>query len=135
MTAFALATPVRTVSAEMNITPLVDVMLVLLVIFMLAVPAATHRLELESAPCSKSCPPPPAPINLSIKQTGELYWNGSAIDRATLATNFAQLARQPDAPPVLVRPEASTHYALVTDLLATARNADVRRISLEPAIR
>ena len=52
-----------------------------------------------------------------------------------LAAKFAQLALQPDAPPVLVRPEASTHYALVTDLLAAARNADVRRISLEPANR
>ncbi|HET7063342.1 MAG TPA: biopolymer transporter ExbD [Rudaea sp.] len=135
MTAFALATPIRTVSAEMNITPLVDVMLVLLVIFMLAVPVTTHRLELVSASCAKNCPPPPAPVNLSIKQTGELYWNGGAINRATLAANFAQLARQVDAPPVLVRPEASTHYALVTDLLAAARNADVRKISLEPANR
>jgi biopolymer transport protein ExbD len=135
MTALALATPIRTVSAEMNITPLVDVMLVLLVIFMLAVPMATHRLQLESASCAKNCPAPPPPINLSIKQTGELYWNGSAINRATLAANFEQLARQPDAPPVLVRPEASTHYALVTDLLAAARNADVRRISLEPTQR
>jgi len=133
MTAFALATPIRTVSAEMNITPLVDVMLVLLVIFMLAVPMTTNRLDLESAPCSKNCPIPASPVNLSIKQTGEMYWNGTAIDRATLAVNFAQLARKPDAPVVLVRPEARTHYTLVTDLLAAARNADVRRISLEPA--
>ena len=133
MTAFALAAPQRTVSAEMNITPLVDVMLVLLVIFMLAVPLKTHRLELVSAPCVKDCPIPGEPINLSIKQTGELYWNGSAINRATLAANFARLAQQADAPAVLVRPEAHTHYALVTDLLAAANNADVRRISLEPA--
>jgi len=131
----AYGTAIRTVSAEMNITPLVDVMLVLLVIFMLAVPLKTHRLELESSPCAKDCPAPPAPINLSIKQTGELYWNGSAITRSMLATNFTRLARQPDAPPVLIRPEARTRYALVTDLLAAARNADVRRISLEPANR
>jgi len=131
----AYGTAIRTVSAEMNITPLVDVMLVLLVIFMLAVPLNTHRLELVSAPCAKDCHAPPAPINLSIKQTGELYWNGSAITRSTLAANFARLAQQPDAPPVLVRPEARTRYALVTDLLAAARNADVRRISLEPADR
>jgi len=51
----AYGTAIRTVSAEMNITPLVDVMLVLLVIFMLAVPLKTHRLEFESAPCSKDC--------------------------------------------------------------------------------
>lgn len=135
MAAFALGTSTRTFTAEMNITPLVDVMLVLLVIFMLAVPLKTHRLELESSRCATNCPQPPAPVNLSIKQTGELYWNGSPINRATLAANFAQLARLEDAPPVLVRPEASTRYTLVTDLLAAARNADVRRISLEPVDR
>jgi len=52
-----------------------------------------------------------------------------------LAANFAQRARQAHAPPVLARPEASTRCALVTDLLAAARNADVRKISLEPANR
>jgi biopolymer transport protein ExbD len=135
MAAFALGTGIRTVTAEMNITPLVDVMLVLLVIFMLAVPLKTQRLELESSPCSKNCPQPPAPVNLSIKQTGELYWNGSPINRAMLAANLALLSRQADAPPVLVRPEARTRYALVTDLLAAARNADVRKISLEPVNR
>jgi biopolymer transport protein ExbD len=133
MAAFALGTTIRSVTAEMNITPLVDVMLVLLVIFMLAVPLKTQRLALESSPCRSNCPQPPAPVSLSIKQTGELYWNGSPINRLALTANFAQLARQADAPPVLVRPEASTRYALVTDVLAAARNADLRRISLEPA--
>jgi biopolymer transport protein ExbD len=135
MTAFALAAPIRTVTALMNITPLVDVMLVLLVIFMLTVPLKTHRLELESSPCAKNCPPPPAPVSLSIKQTGELYWNGAGITRATLAANLAQLARQVDPPPLVIRPEPSTRYALVTDLLAAARNAQVRKVSLEPAKR
>ena len=135
MAAFAIGASVRTVAAEMNITPLVDVMLVLLVLFMLAVPLKTHRLKLESSASANDCPAPSAPVSLSIKQTGELYWNGSAINRATLAANFAQLARQADSPAVIIRPEARTRYALVTDLLATARNADVRRISLEPANR
>ena len=128
----AYRTAIRTVSAEMNITPLVDVMLVLLVIFMLAVPLKTHRLELESAPCVRDCPAPATPVNVSIKRTGEMYWNGVAINHAMLAANLAQIARQPNPPAVLVRPEARTHYVLVTDLLAAARNADVK-IGLEPA--
>jgi biopolymer transport protein ExbD len=129
----AYGTAIRSANAEMNITPLVDVMLVMLVIFMLAIPLKTHRLELESAPCVKDCPPPATPVNLSIKRTGEMYWNGVAINRAMLAANFAQLAQQADPPAVRIRPESSTRYALVTDLLAAARTADVRRISLEPA--
>jgi biopolymer transport protein ExbD len=135
MAAFALGNSYRSVTAQINITPLVDIMLVLLVIFMLAVPLKTQRLELASSPCAENCAPPPAPVNLSIKQTGELYWNGTAISRAALAANFALLARQADPPAVQIRPEASARYALVTDVLASARNADVRKVSLEPAKR
>jgi biopolymer transport protein ExbD len=104
----AYGTAIRTVSAEMNITPLVDVMLVLLVIFMLAVPLKTHRLELESGPCVKNCPPTATPVNLTIKRSGEMYWNGVAINHAMLGASFAQIARQSNPPVVLVRPESST---------------------------
>ena len=131
MTASALATPIRTVSAEMNITPLVDVMLVLLVIFMLAVPMTTHRLQLESAPCAKNCPTPPPPINLSIKQTGELYWNGVSINRAQLERNLVVLAAQENPPLLTLRPEARTKYARVAEVLAAAKNANLQRISVE----
>jgi len=110
----------------------VDVMLVLLVIFMLAVPMTTHRLVLESTPClGFSCPTPAEPINVSLKQTGELYWNGAAVNRAELAVNLAALAHRADPPALLVHPEAGTRYMQVTDLLAVARNADVQRISVE----
>jgi len=130
MTAFALRDANRNPTAAMNITPLVDVMLVLLVIFMLAVPMATQRLPLFNASaCTGHCPPPPAPAHLSIKRTGELYWNGSAINRAQLAANLAGLARQAQPQSLEIRPEAGTRYGDVTTILAAARNADVERVS------
>jgi len=136
MTAFAQDRPSQAARAEINITPLVDVLLVLLVIFMLAVPVPTQRLAMRnSLPCARDCPKPPTPVSLSIKQTGELYWNGSSISHATLAANLEALARADDAPGLIVHPEAHTRYALVTDVLAAANDAQLSRISLAPAER
>jgi biopolymer transport protein ExbD len=133
MAAFALRNGNRSVAFEMNVTPRVDVMLVLLVIFMLAMPLTTHRLALTmSPPCAANCPVPAEPIRLAIERTGELYWNGSAINRSSLAMNLAALAQRPREPAVGIRVEASTRYALLTDVLAAAHNAGVRQIGIAP---
>ena len=131
MAAFVPRDPTHSVTAAMNITPLVDVMLVLLVIFMLAVPLATQRLPLLNPPqCLGSCPPPGEPVRLAIKRTGEMYWNGAAISTARLAQNLALLAQTEQAPALELHPEASTRYARVAEVLAAARNADVKRVSI-----
>ena len=132
MTAFALRNPVRNLSAEINITPLVDVMLVLLVIFMLAAPLATRKLTLVNAPPCAACSRPTEPIRLAIKRSGELYWNGTAISRSALALNLAVTARDERAPAIEVHVEARTRYAQVTEVLAAAHNAGIERIDLAP---
>jgi biopolymer transport protein ExbD len=74
MTAFASNNRSAGIAAQINVTPLVDVMLVLLVIFMIAVPVTTQRLTLAIAPaCQHNCPPTSEPVRLAIKGTGELY--------------------------------------------------------------
>ena len=74
----------------------------------------------------------PESVNLSVKQTGEMYWNGVAISRAGLAAQFAALAQQADPPSVAIRAESRTRYQYVADVLAAAQNANVQRISVEP---
>ena len=132
MTAFALRNPVRNLTAEINITPLVDVMLVLLVIFILTAPLTTRKLALTNAPPCIACTHPAEPIRLAIKRTGEVYWNGTAISRSALALNLAASARDERAPEIEVHVEARTRYAQVTEVLAVARNAGVERIGLAP---
>jgi biopolymer transport protein ExbD len=121
--------------AEINVTPLVDVMLVLLIIFMIAAPLVTHKLTLNFGEhaCIGACPAPTEPVTLSIKQTGELYWNGVALNRADLARNLAVVAQQSEPPALNLRPEARTRYELVADVLAAAKNANLSRIAIEPA--
>ena len=132
MAVFALDREVRSF-AQINVTPLVDVMLVLLIIFMLAVPMLAHKLTLNfrGSECGLNCPKPTEPVALSIKQTGELYWNGIALNRAELAQNLAVLGQQSDPPQLTLRPEARTRYELVAGVLAAAKNANLQRISIE----
>ena len=104
MAAFALERE-PTAFAQVNVTPLVDVLLVLLVIFMLTVPQITHKLTLDFSHCDVGCPLPSDPVRLSIKQTGELYWNGTALNRTELEHNFVVLAQATQTPMLTLRPE------------------------------
>jgi biopolymer transport protein ExbD len=120
----------------MNITPLVDVLLVLLVVFMLAAPAATQRLGLTNAPpCRADCPVPAEPVRLALKRTGELYWNGTAINRADLAAHLAALGTIARAPALEIHPERGTRYDQVAMLLVAAHDAEVRDIGVAPPER
>jgi len=119
---------------QINVTPLVDVLLVLLVIFMITVPLLTHKLTLDFSHCAKDCPIATDPVTLSIKQTGELYWNGIAINRGELERNLSLLSRQNDPPRLTLRAEARTRYERFTEVLVAAKNANLSRISVEPAM-
>jgi biopolymer transport protein ExbD len=131
MSAFALPRLPPSATAVINVTPLVDVMLVLLVIFMLAVPLTTQRLPLRNAACARDCPAAPAPAHLSVKRTGEMYWEGRAINRSELQANLGALARDPQRA-LEIDVEATAHYALLADALAAARNAEVPRVTIAP---
>jgi biopolymer transport protein ExbD len=131
--AFALRNGTPGVASQINVTPLVDVMLVLLVIFMLAAPSTTQRLPLVNAPpCRDDCPMPREPVRLAIKRTGELYWNGAMITRGTLFSNLAALGQQSQPQSLEIHAEANARYALVTDVLAAAHDAAVRQIAIAP---
>ena len=72
--------------AEINVTPLVDVMLVLLIIFMITAPAVTNRILIDVPQKSTQPPPkdPPPPIDLGIRASGQLFWNGQPISMEIL---------------------------------------------------
>ena len=117
--------------AEINITPLVDVMLVLLVIFMVAAPVLTHRIPLD---LPQAAPPhatvTPTVVDLRIDAAGGVSWNGAASSLDALPAQLADLVRaNPAQPPLLrVAPNADADYGTVARVLAMARNAGVERI-------
>jgi biopolymer transport protein ExbD len=130
--AFANATTQRDSVAQINITPLVDVLLVLLVIFMIAAPVLTQRIPLTlpgTAPPSTQATS--ATIDLRIDAAGQLTWNGSDAPMAALQPMLeAELQRDPANPPTLrIDANGDADYGVVAKVLAAARNADLTRIA------
>jgi biopolymer transport protein ExbD len=78
--------------SDINMTPLIDIMLVLLIIFIITIPVMTHAVKIDNPlppPPNFVPPPPPEIVNLSIDFDGTLLWNGAAVDRKTLQSYIA----------------------------------------------
>ena len=78
--------------SDINMTPLIDVMLVLLIIFIITLPVATNAVKIDNPlpqPPQNPPPPPPEVINLSIDFDGTIMWNGTPVDRTTLQNYIA----------------------------------------------
>ncbi|NUS39266.1 MAG: biopolymer transporter ExbD [Lysobacter sp.] len=127
--AFASDTTHRGI-AEMNITPLVDVMLVLLVIFMVAAPVLTHRIPLDLPQAGPQSPASPTGIDLRIDAAGEVFWNGTPTSFAALPARLATATQVDEArmPALRIDASADADYGAVARVLAMARDAGIARI-------
>src|SRR5690606_8133094 len=110
--------------SEINMVPLIDVMLVLLVIFIVTAPLLTNSVPLELPRTTASASETrPDTIEFSIDATGNLYWNGEAVSRDQAATRFAEAAQRDPQPNLHLRADSSVAYRFVAETLADASNA------------
>jgi biopolymer transport protein ExbD len=114
---------------EINTTPLVDVMLVLLIIFMITAPLLTHqvKIDLPQATTQKSTEKPEI-VTVAIDAAGTLYWNNSPLTRAELGERLAVAARQQPQPELHLRADRHTQYEKLAEVMAAAQNAGMRRM-------
>ncbi len=117
--------------AEINMVPLIDVMLVLLVIFIVAAPLLTQsvKLDLPKASAQPTTQQPDA-IQLSLDAEGILYWNGEALSREDAAARFAVEGAKPTPPTVRFSVDQTIPYGRVAEILADASRLGVSKIGL-----
>ena len=118
------------VLSEINVTPLVDVMLVLLVVFIVAAPFMASRLALElpSASAPATTPEAAAVVTLALDARGTLHWNDEALDDQALRERLAATARDNPATELQLRADASVAYGRVVELIGMAQVAGLSRI-------
>jgi biopolymer transport protein ExbD len=115
--------------AEINMVPLIDVMLVLLVIFLVTAPMLTHSVKVDlPRAVSSATTVKPDTVELSIDATGATYWNGQAVDSAGMQQRLSAAAAQLPQPALHIRAERTTHYESVAQLMSDAARAGVSRI-------
>ena len=115
--------------SDINVTPMVDVMLVLLVIFILAAPVFTQALQLELPQANVTGIAEPAErVTLALDADGRLFWNNQVVSPAMLQVRLAQAARQAVPPQLQLRIDKRTPYEAVARLMAAAHSHGLRRL-------
>ena len=115
--------------AEINMVPLIDVMLVLLIIFMVTAPLLTHAVKVD-LPKAVSAPNVTKPDNvqLAIDGAGQIFWNGNAVNPAQLALHLKTSAALQPQPELHIRAERTTPYEKVAQVMAEAARQGLVRI-------
>jgi biopolymer transport protein ExbD len=115
--------------SEINTTPLVDVMLVLLVIFIITAPLLTHAVKID-LPQASSQPLPEKPevISVSIDAAGKMFWNDAPMVAGELKVKLQEVAGKKPQPELNIRADRETRYQVLAEVMADAQNAGVTKL-------
>jgi biopolymer transport protein ExbD len=115
--------------AEINMVPLIDVMLVLLIIFMVTAPLLTHSVKVD-LPKASSSPDivKPENVQIAIDANSRIYWNGQAVEPPQLAERMAAAALSQPQPELHIRAERTTPYEKVAQVMSEAARRGLTRI-------
>ena len=120
------------VMIDINTTPLIDVMLVLLVMLIITIPIQLHSVNLN-LPIGNPPPPLTLPevVKIDIDEQGRVYWNGEVVpDRATLESKISAAAHESVQPEVHLRPNKLAKYAIVAGVMASAQRLGLTKIGI-----
>ena len=120
------------VVVEMNTTPLIDVMLVLLIMLIVTIPIQTHSVILDLP--AGNPPPPPVPpqvVTIDVDFDGTILWNGTAITtEQDLQDHLRAAAAEPDQPEVHLRPNKDAQYQAVASVLSAAQRVGITKLGV-----
>jgi biopolymer transport protein ExbD len=117
---------------DMNVVPLIDVLLVLLIIFMVTAPTVAYEIQIDLPQMSREPPPevidPPKPIRLRIDETGNLFWDNQPLPRAALEPSLRVEATRAPQPLLELETAPEAQYQTLTEVLSIAKNAGMEKI-------
>ncbi|HCY62267.1 MAG TPA: biopolymer transporter ExbD [Oxalobacteraceae bacterium] len=115
--------------ADINVTPMVDVMLVLLVIFIITAPLFTHAIKLDLPTAqSEAAQEKPETISLSINGEGQIFWGNDAISQQDLEARLAQAGQQKPQPELHLRADKATRYEIIAQVMAAAQSNGLTKL-------
>ena len=118
--------------ATINVVPLVDVMLVLLIIFMVTTPLMQQLVEVDLPEATILEPedeaPPVPPVTIAVTQEGRLYWNDEPVSRELLESRLSVEAQKVPQPSIQVRGDKTTKYSVVNDVVQIAQRQGMRKV-------
>jgi biopolymer transport protein ExbD len=119
------------VMMDINTTPLIDVMLVLIIMLIITIPIQTHAVKMNMPVGPSSAPPkPPEIVRIDVDFDGTIGWNGTVVTKDELINNLAQTAALPDQPEVHLRPNKLVSYKVVAMVMANAQRLGVTKIGI-----
>jgi biopolymer transport protein ExbD len=112
---------------EINTTPLIDVMLVLLIMIIMTIPIQTHAVKLDLPQSQQNNPPPIDPVKNKVVVTpqGQVLWNGTPVDLTTLRQYLDLTTTMRPVPELHLQPDPQARYELVDEVLAVCKRANV----------
>ena len=116
---------------DINTTPLIDVMLVLLIMFIITIPIQTHAVKIDLPVDNKNQPPPevdPVVNNVEIDFLNQVYWNRQPVDMDQLRNFFVSAANMRPQPELRLRPDPLTRYEVVNEVMASAQRSGITKM-------
>ena len=116
---------------DINVTPLIDVMLVLLIMFIITIPIQTHAVKLDlPVQTDNTTPPPIDPVKntVVVSAQGQILWNGSPVTQPQLRAYLEQTQQMSPIPELHLQPDSTARYELVDEVLAITKRAKVQKM-------
>jgi biopolymer transport protein ExbD len=116
---------------DVNVTPLIDVMLVLLIMFIITIPIQTHAVKLDLPVNQPNQPPPPIqPVKntVVVSSTGQILWNGTPVSKEQLRQYLDVTQQMNPIPELHLQPDSTARYELVDEVLAITKRAHVQKM-------
>jgi len=115
--------------SEINTTPLVDVMLVLLIIFIVTAPLLTHSIQVDLPKAGSSATPEkPDIVTLSLNRDGQLFWNDKPLDEAGLTRQLADAGARKPQPELHLRADRDTRYQKIAEIMSAAQKSGIQKL-------